>query len=174
LIAEQGIDPPTMTEIAARAGMGLTALYRYYPNKQAIVRDLAEHLLDSDRRTLIGPTAESTEPTTLDRLVRDSITAYWHLHRDEPFRLALRAAIYADAELSRLDLDDTRANAALLAGRFGSLAGVTRLDELERRLVMVLSLVDGLLHTAAQVDAAEAEQLVADFCDMVLGYLAGT
>ena len=41
LIGERGVEPVTLTDIAEQADMALTAVYRYVPNKQSVVRELA-------------------------------------------------------------------------------------------------------------------------------------
>jgi AcrR family transcriptional regulator len=40
VLAEAGYDAATMTEIAARAGASIGAVYQYFPNKESIVRAL--------------------------------------------------------------------------------------------------------------------------------------
>jgi AcrR family transcriptional regulator len=40
VMAENGYEAATMTEIAARAGASIGAVYQYFPNKEAIVRAL--------------------------------------------------------------------------------------------------------------------------------------
>lgn len=169
LIGEVGIEPPTITDIAERAGMGVTALYRYFPNKQAILRELALSVLEHDRNTLV--TADATPGVSLDELVHDSVVAYWHRHRDEPYRLRLRAAILADSELSALDLADSRHNATLLARRVADLTETADPATLERKLLLVISLLDGLMHTAALLETQEADLLIDDFAAMVVELL---
>ena len=46
LLEEAGFDSLTTIAIAERAGVNIATLYRYYPNKFAIVRELAEGLED--------------------------------------------------------------------------------------------------------------------------------
>lgn len=171
LIAEQGIDPPSMTEIAERAGMGVTALYRYFPNKAAIIRALAVAVQERDRAALVTP-ATGSEASPAE-LIRTNIAAYWRLHRDEPYRLHLRAAILADAELRELDLADTRRNAEILTGYLAAVTDRRDLGAMERQVLLVLSLLDGLIATAAQLDEREAELLVDDFTTMASGLLLG-
>lgn len=170
LIADYGTEPPTMTDIAVRAGMGLTALYRYFPNKRAILRELALSVLELNRQMFITPLVASEG--AIDDLIRESIAAYWHVHRDEPFRLRLRVAIQGDAELSALDLADSRRNAQVLCSH------VTHLDDrdpavVERQIFLIISLLDSLMLTAVQLDAAEADTLVEDFATMAISLLRG-
>jgi AcrR family transcriptional regulator len=54
LLAERGADAVTIRGIAARVGVAPNAVYTYFPDKAAVVRGLAEHLLgrvDHDRFT---------------------------------------------------------------------------------------------------------------------------
>jgi AcrR family transcriptional regulator len=45
LLAERGADAVTVRGIAARVGVAPNAVYTYFPDKAAVVRGLAEHLL---------------------------------------------------------------------------------------------------------------------------------
>ncbi len=170
LIAEQGIEPPSMTDIAERAGMGVTAVYRYFPNKQSILRELSLGVLELNQQMFVAPLVDADVP--LQELVRDSITAYWHLHRDEPFRLRLRVAIQADAELSALDLADSRHNANVFAGHAVELGLVDDRATAERGIFLILSLLDSLMLTAIQLEPAAAETMVQDFTTMAISFLA--
>jgi AcrR family transcriptional regulator len=166
LIGEYGIEPITITDIATRAGMGVTALYRYYPNKKSILRDLSLEVLEVNRQLLIAPAVESDQ--ALEPLLRESLTAYWHMHRDEPFRLRLRVAIHADAELSALDLADSRHNAQVFAARLTQLGTTVDPSVLERRVLMLISLLDSLMLTAILMEPPEADLLIDDFATMAL------
>jgi len=160
-----------MTDIAERAGMGVTALYRYFPNKQAILRELALSVFEHDRESLV--IADLAPGAPLDELVHDAVLAYWHLHRDEPYRLRLRAAVMADAELSALDLADSRRNATLLARRGSELIGTADTAMLERKVFLAISLLDAVMHTASLLDAAQADTLIEDFATMVVAMITG-
>lgn len=165
LIAERGIEPTTITDIAKRAGMAVTALYRYFPNKQAIVRELTVRTLEHDARTLVIPLLSGG--TDVSDLVHSGISAYWHRNRDEPFRRNLRVAIHADAELAALDFDDNRRNAAALAERLAGLTGRTDIDRLQQVMLLCLSLLDGLIWLASQTAEAEARGIIDSYARMI-------
>ncbi len=158
-----------MTDIAERAGMGLPAVYRYYPNKQSILRELAVRMLERDVELL-----QRSLPTTLDdsqRQIVAGISEYWHRHRDDPARARLRAAIHADNELSALDLADSRGNAANITAHIAALTGRTDLDALNRQALLLLGLLDSLMRLASIVDPVEAEALVAEYARLFAGAL---
>ena len=54
LIGERGLEPVTLTDIAERAGMPLTAVYRYFPNKQSVLRELTLQTFAYDTETLVA------------------------------------------------------------------------------------------------------------------------
>ncbi|HMS49744.1 hypothetical protein, partial [Candidatus Neomicrothrix sp.] len=75
-------------------------------------------------------------------------------------------------ELSALDLADSRRNAQVLCRH------VTYLDDrdpavVERQVFLIISLLDSLMLTAVQLDAAEADTLVEDFATMAISLLRG-
>jgi AcrR family transcriptional regulator len=169
LIGERGIEPVTMTDIAERAGMALTAVYRYFPNKQAVVRELALRTFADDTDTLIE--REVTSEGTPEELLADGIREFWRRHVDEPFRLQLRVAIHADAELSELDLAESRRNARTIAELVARATDQADLAALERRALLVVELIDSLMRLVGRVDAAEAEALVDEFVAMATSAL---
>ncbi|MFK7919894.1 MAG: hypothetical protein AB8G14_17600 [Ilumatobacter sp.] len=72
----------------------------------------------------------------------------------------------ADAELSQLDLDDSRRNAAVIAAQVDSDdLGLGRL-ELERRVLLIVELFDGVARLASRVPADEASIAIATFAEM--------
>jgi AcrR family transcriptional regulator len=120
LIGERGVGDLTITDIAVEAGMALTAVYRYFPNKQAVLRELALQTFARDTDTLLS--GQVPAGADAEQLIASCIEEFWRRHAAEPYRLQLRAAIHADPELSALDLAESRANARTIAT---ALAGAT-------------------------------------------------
>jgi len=52
VMAEKGYDGTTLREVANQAGVKQTSMYRYWPNKQAIVADLIERFIDGQDQIL--------------------------------------------------------------------------------------------------------------------------
>lgn len=66
-LIERGIDVP-MEEIARRAGVGIATVYRRFPDKQALIRDLCHHALN--HYTALIRAARETEPGPWEALCR--------------------------------------------------------------------------------------------------------
>lgn len=170
LIGERGIDPVTMTDIAERAGMALTAVYRYFPNKQSVVRELALQTFADDTETLIAPGIEVD--ATAAELLELGIAEFWRRHLAEPYRLHLRVAIHSDPELSALDLAESRRNARAIAELLARRGVHSDTDVLERQSLLLVELVDSLMSLAARVGPDEAQSLVDEFTAMAVRTLA--
>lgn len=159
-----------MTDIAEEAGMALTAVYRYFPNRHAVLRELALQTFAHDADTLIS--AEVEPDATVEEVLAVGVEEFWRRHRAEPFRLRLRAAIHADAELSALDLAESRRNAAALADLMVRATGRTDTEVLERQALLLVELVDSLMRLVASVEPHEARRLVDEFVAMMARSLA--
>lgn len=165
LIAERGLGPISMTDIANQADMALTAVYRYFPNKQSIVRELSLRMFNDDTETLIESTPSAD--VSGEESIAEGITEFWRRHLDQPVRLQLRAAIHADAELSARDLAESRRNAATIADAIADLTGRTDRETLERQTLLLVELIDSLMRLVTRVDEEEAAALVDEFTAMI-------
>lgn len=161
LIGARGVGALTMTDIAEEADVALTAVYRYFPNKHSVLRELALQTFAHDTATLLmGDVPPDARP---EELIAAAVEEFWRRHQAEPFRLQLRAAIHADAELSALDLAESRSNARTIAAALAGPTGRTDLAVLERQALLVVELVDSLMSLASRVEPDEARVLVDDF-----------
>lgn len=152
-----------MTDIAEEAEMALTALYRYFPNKSAIVRELALLSLEADAEMNLS-LAQDTSLPPRERIIRN-VTSYCEILND-PVRLQIRAAIHSDAELSKLDLEDSQRNAAVIAAAIDyDELGIGRL-ELERRALLLVELFDGVARLANRLPKDEARTAISTFAEM--------
>lgn len=165
LIAERGLGPISMTEIAEAAQMRLPAVYRYFPNKASIIRELANRQLE-EAASLNGELSSSGNVSIEDQ-IRANVKAYCQF-LDDPVRLQIRAAIHSDAELSQIDLEDSRRNAAIIAAAVDHDGlGIGRL-ELERRALLLVELFDGVVRLASRLDAADADTVIDTFAEMAV------
>lgn len=174
LLDHQGIDQITMTAIAAGAGLSKAALYRYFPNKAAIIRGLAHRIFERDAQSVADALDDGGggSESGVDRIV-DGMRSYLLRHRAEPHRVQLRAAVRADPELSRLDLDDTRRNAEIVAATLVDRGASIDVDALATRVLLILELADGVIRLASIVDDDEADQVTEEFLGIVRDRLAG-
>jgi AcrR family transcriptional regulator len=116
LMIEKGAERITMTEIAQRADLVIGSLYQYFSDKAAIHRAILLHHHADVRLMLhnfLAPVRSIDELTAATELVFDQ---YFDLHQRDPLFNAIWSVVQTDAELQKLDLEDTLQNARFLQG----------------------------------------------------------
>ncbi|MEM9041749.1 MAG: TetR/AcrR family transcriptional regulator [Actinomycetota bacterium] len=169
LIAERGADAITISDIAAASKMSHSSVYRYFPTKQAIIKHLATERYDELRtRLAAGMRDDLDSPERMLHGLREYIAE----HQRDPYLSQLRAAVRANPDLAALDLDDSRANARLLADALRD-DGVVTAEASERRVLLVLELLDSVIHLTARTPPIEAVALIDDFIDLAGRHVFG-
>lgn len=169
LLGESGVDKMTMTAIAAKAGMSKAAIYRYFPNKAALIGALAE-------RSLVE-WLEIFHDAATDRSISGRETIYQGFyryldrHRVEPYQVQLRAAIRADPELAEKDLIEARKVAHSIALALTARNSTHPVEVIEARALLLLELCDSVIRLASMVSDDEAEVAVVDFCNLCTDHL---
>lgn len=170
LIGLHGADAVSMTDIANQAGVSKAALYRYFPNRQSIIRELAVVEYHRNQDSILATSHLSEEPA--DVMTR-GLKEYCR-RQAEPYRLQLRAAIHADSELATMDLADSRANAAAITDIMLQRGVSIDRAVLEQRLLLILELLDSIIRTMTRVDSDEAEGLLDQFTSMAMRHILAT
>ncbi|WP_238884946.1 TetR/AcrR family transcriptional regulator [Mycobacterium sp. IDR2000157661] len=151
----------TTNRIAARAGVSIGSLYQYFPNKQALMRALAErHVHDASLRIdAVFKRLRDDEPS-FEESVRTILEAIVDLHRDRPalHRLMHRVAprVPADVEALGAFEDHIAGEIAYHLSRCGRDGGDARLTA-----QTVVHAVDAHLHRVMTSRDMDVDQLVA-------------
>jgi AcrR family transcriptional regulator len=115
LIADQGSDALRMGEVAEKAGISIGSLYQYFPDKGAIIRTLAERYNELGRHCIAEELAKAHDMEGLRDAFGGLIDTYYALFLAEPAMRDIWSGTQADKQLRQIDLDNSRANGALLA-----------------------------------------------------------
>jgi len=103
LLETHGFDALTTNLIAEEAGVTVRAIYRYFPNKHAIVVELARRMSSSWGDSMQG-LGSLADPTTPWRLVWDGyIDGFVRAVRATPGGRAVVLAMRSDPDLRRID-----------------------------------------------------------------------
>jgi AcrR family transcriptional regulator len=115
LTRENGAAGPTTLAIARRAGLSVGSLYQYYPNKQAIILDLARNWL-AVFPTLIAARAEAPATAASFRHdLHDYLEEIGRHYLDNANLMPVLEAIMLDPGLKHIVLDYDEKNIALYA-----------------------------------------------------------
>ncbi|KRF18841.1 TetR family transcriptional regulator [Nocardioides sp. Soil797] len=98
MLEEKSFDAITMAQLAAKAGMGRTAIYHHFPDKEAVVVAFASHETDQYLQRLTEVLAASDSAVERLRIYVD-----YHLVAGEQFHMGLGMQFYGMlSEKSRL------------------------------------------------------------------------
>ncbi|WP_111495913.1 MULTISPECIES: TetR/AcrR family transcriptional regulator [Marinobacter] len=164
---ESGVDGTSMSAIARSADMSLASLYRYFPNKSAVVRAIAERHVVRLEHVLRERLAACRPDTVAETLLE----VYFAFYREEPAYQAIWAGVEAMPELQALDLDELRANAAdldvYLARHFPDLPVARR----HAASMMLPRACGSLLRLAMTLPESSGRALLDELKRMVRAYL---
>jgi AcrR family transcriptional regulator len=116
LIGQKGSDQVKMSEIAQRAGISIGSLYQYFPDKRAIIRTLAELYSRESRRCIETALAVVRDKAGLVAAFSALLDQYYEIILSKPVMRDISSGMQADKELHALELAESKACGALLAG----------------------------------------------------------
>ncbi|MBL4633698.1 MAG: TetR/AcrR family transcriptional regulator [Kofleriaceae bacterium] len=172
LIVRQGHAPLKMSDLAKEAKVSLPSIYRYFPDKKAIVRALATASYEKAHQQTADSIAQLAEGATIEEVCTTRLHMYFQLVRKDPIERYLRAAVLSDPELEELDLDAARQDAAmiepLLQIHFGELKGKYGTAELA---LLLTYLAGASARLASLVEDEEGDRLEAAYIAVALRML---
>jgi len=170
LLDEVGFDAVTTNVIAERAQVNVASLYKYFPNKYAVLTALAEQMRDEQLELLthrLRPDADWR--AELGAL----LDAYLELFSSRPGFAALAAVLSSSAPLRKIDQASLAAEAGVIAERLKDYEIVgTRVDH-DAMARVILESARGVLPLACRARPASRRRLMRELRRMLEAYLAG-
>ena len=174
LIAEKGSDAMRMGEVAAKADVSIGSLYQYFPDKAAIIRRLAERYNAAGRACIQAALATPRSMNELRAAFMGLVDTYYALFLAEPVMRDIWSGTQADKALREIELADSRANGAILAGALARLRpGIDR-AVLAASAFLIMQLGEATMRLAISVERAEGDALVGAYKRLVDRELAAT
>jgi len=112
VLEDVGWEGFTTNLLAKRAGVGLQALYRYFPNKLAVIATLTKGMIE-DWGNWFNALEERVETADVSQLWNEAFDVFVDGVRNTPGCVAIRRAMSASPQLKALDQQDN----ALLSER---------------------------------------------------------
>ncbi len=174
ILQEAGWDAFNTNAVASRAGVSITAIYSYFPDKYAIVNEIFTRM--SERRmTVLAPYLQALETEDLETTIYQGLKVIAQLRIDEPAGLTMRAIYQAIPELHAADRADDQHMSDSLAHVFqvrNPRLPMVRAQELGLNVVVALtSAVDYSVHGGRRNDKLLKSQthMVVTYINEILG-----
>jgi len=167
LIKEVGVQGLKTSEIARQAGISLPSLYRYFPNKTAIIKALAEQHIEK----LDGILQEFLTDFDLDEGFDHLIDVYAKFYRSEPGYKEIWSGVESMPELQELDLGELYDNAERL-----SVKAKSRFQGLEDERIWLICVMlprtcGAILKLSMTMEETQSQMLLSELKLMVKAYL---
>ena len=182
LLPEMPLDDVTTRRIAAEAGVSIGALYRFFPDKQAIIDAVAVRHVGQFRiaveASVIEPLLREMEnlatfdpAIVLDRMI-DSYVAYLDAHPD--FR-TISFGRHISAATKAREASPTTGLPAILTAFIVERLGLEFTPDLDRMLRIVSEAGERLIAFAyEQPTREERDRIIVEMKKMLAGYLFGS
>lgn len=169
LFSNESLETVSMTAIANKAGVTKAALYRYFPNKQALMYAMAQRLFLSNRENLIEKM--SNHDLSLNENMIQALREYCSIHMREPYRLRIQSATLHDPQIAELEIVENKKNAKLFSNYLHAKFPENTQESLYLRTFLFMELVDGLVRVVLCTPSSETEKLIKCFVERFLGDL---
>ncbi len=164
---EIGVDGASMSAIARQSGMSLASLYRYFPNKAAIVHALAERHVEKMEAALRDRLPE----LSLTEAVGVLIDYFYEFYQTEPAYTAIWSGVEAMPELRDLDLRELYSNARDLDARLAQECPQIPKDRRWTASLLLPRCAGNILRLAVTLPKAQGDQLVEELKCMANAYV---
>ncbi|MBN7769392.1 TetR family transcriptional regulator [Marinobacter daepoensis] len=164
---DQGVDGTSMSAIARQSGMSLASLYRYFPNKAAIVHAIAERHVEKMEQALRAKLPH----LSLNEAVDELIDLFYDFYRTESAYSAIWSGVEAMPELRALDLRELYSNARDLEARLEQECPELPADRRQTASLLLPRSAGTILRLAATLSDDQGALLVQEMKTMARAYL---
>ena len=167
ILRSGGIEALSTNLVASQSGVNISSIYKFFPNKQAIIAALHRRNIQS-RVTLLQQTLEGlSNPLTWEQSLRQSARLAWESHRSAPAGAALRRAMQSSPELQELDSKANRDISLWIRDRLQALTGLSG----EHCIRVARLLIETATHTLDLAEQLDDPGLICELENLLVGYL---
>ena len=172
LLEDVGWDGFNTNLLAERAGLTVPAVYRYFPNKLAVVSTLAERVIDEWNRWLVEYEEAAREQEDPVEVWSAYVDVYVRRLRSLKGGVAVRRAMSASPPLRDLDREDSEAIARRLAPLLREHDREITLAQARDAARVLIESAVALTDIALDASPARARRLISELKAMHRAYLS--
>jgi len=172
LLSEMAVDKITTAAIAEKAGVPIGSVYQYFPNKLAVLAQLARRVMAEVDMKTAGLIAEDFGVLPWDQAIDRAIDATMQGYSEQPGYVQLLLSIRPTPEFGAITDESNERVAALLA-LHPALQALIPEDRIELVTRSAIRAVNSLQDWALSMDdPAKANEIIGEMKTLLKGYLA--
>ena len=171
MLEEDGFEELTTNKICKAAGITTPALYHYFPNKYAILNELAQRLMEVQNAGLYKWVSDlgTRQPTVEDFEV--SLSEQLRITRDFTGGVAIQRTLYATPQLIDIRLSSHWSAVTNLGSAQTWIKGTMSEEELERRLRLIIEIGSSAMNMILEDPEIDEAVTIQDVAKIFATYL---
>lgn len=173
LLLEVGVERISTNLIAERAGVTVPALYRYFPNKYAVIHTLGTNLMERQNTAFHEWLSLSLEHYGLDGLIARSsegLMVVYQATREETAGIEIFHALRAMVPLREQRAASRRRASNYLTQQVAEWLAVEVTPELALKARVTVDVACGLIETALEDDLSDPEPVLREGAAMIIAH----
>lgn len=170
LITEAGVEKFTTNHVAERAGVNISTLYRYFPDKSHLLHALMRDFEGDRVAYFIGQLPELDRREAWPAWIADVVEGLAGIRRQQVGGVAIRRVISAFPDLHALDLQSSVSTATELARTLRAVAPDLDEQSAEARARVVVANLTHLLDMAFEADDEGDPHILQEAVRVLAGY----
>ena len=161
LIVQKGSSGLKIQEIAKEAGVTAGSMYQYFPNKQAILKALAEQYFEQFHQLVVESLPES--PADMQGgvdLLHSLLDQFLEMNLKDPVLRDIWLSISADKELRDMDLQSSQRSADLVFESLKHLFPESNWPNLRRYFLLVANITPSAIRLALSSSPEDCPQVI--------------
>ena len=167
LIAEKGSEAMRMSEVASQAGVPIGSLYQYFPDKAALLLELAQ-IYNLRIRAQIGAMLEAVQTQAdIAPLLNDLLEGYYQMFLDEPVARDIWCGTQAHKSLQWCDIEDSRLNGGLVFENLKQFYPKSKWPELKTSSFLIMQLTGAAVRLAIALEPEEGRAVMNSYATLL-------
>ena len=172
LAGDTPVDKITTAAIAEAAGVPIGSVYQYFPNKLAVLAELARRVMEQVDRKTASLIAEDFGVLPWDQAIDRAIDATMQGYAEQPGYLQLLLSIRPTPEF-RLITDESNERVAAMLARHPALQAVIPADQIDLVTRAAIQAANSLQDWALSADDPDlANRIINEMKTLLRGYLS--
>jgi AcrR family transcriptional regulator len=168
LFTEMDVADANMAQIAAAAGSKPAAVYRYFPNKNAIIAELFKQHCGINNSLILATLRSMDSLQSFPAVGTKVIRSYAALMQDDPSTRAISFAVRSNVSLRYLEYQNHELLARMIVDvLMGFAPGATCHDKVQQQIRVILTSLGPALREGIEADTGQANEMIATVCELV-------